>query len=162
MKKLLYHAISLLCVWIGFDVQYCRAQGEASTYFNVFVPPNNDPVKRNVCLVVTAIFDDTHFEIEDDGADGDTDDSKSGTLSKGQSYILYIADNGINDDARYASGGVWKQDGDYFFVKSNKNVLYHNLLIVIGNMILCHRSAKKGLVKSSSSMLRKPLVLKET
>jgi hypothetical protein len=123
MKKLLYHAISLLCVWIGFDVQYCRAQGEASTYFNVFVPPNNDPVKRNVCLVVTAIFDDTHFEIEDDGADGDTDDSKSGTLSKGQSYILYIADNGINDDARYASGGVWKQDGDYFFVRTSKNVL---------------------------------------
>ncbi|MFM7486241.1 MAG: hypothetical protein ACKO13_04885, partial [Cytophagales bacterium] len=89
MKKLLYHAISLLCVWIGFDIHYCRAQGEASTYFNVFVPPNNDPVKRNVCLVVTAIFDDTHFEIEDDGADGDTDDSTSGTLSKGQSYILY-------------------------------------------------------------------------
>lgn len=99
------------------------AQGEASTYFNVFVPPNNDPVKRNVCLVVTAIFDDTHFEITDDGSDGDTDDSKSGTLSRGQSYILYIADNGINDDARYASGGTWKQDGDYFIIHSDKNVL---------------------------------------
>lgn len=102
---------------------FVSGQGEASTYFNFFVPPNNDPVKRNVCLVVTAIFDDTSFEIVDDGADGDTDDNKSGTLSKGQSYILYIADNGINDDARYASGGVLKQDGDYFIVRSSKNVL---------------------------------------
>lgn len=99
------------------------AQGEPSTYFNIFVPPNNDPVKRNVCVVVTAIFDDTTFDIVDDGADGDQDDSKSGTLKAGQSYVLYIADNGINDDARYASGGIWKQDGDYFIIHSDKNVL---------------------------------------
>jgi len=99
------------------------AQGESSTYFNVFVPPNNDPVKRNVSLIVTAIFDDTEFQIADDGADGDTDDSKTGSLQAGQSYVLYLADNGINDDARYASGGVLKQDGDYFIIRSNKNVL---------------------------------------
>jgi hypothetical protein len=99
------------------------AQGESSTYFNIFVPPNNDPVKRNVSLIVTAIFDDTQFEIVDDDADGDADDSKSGSLQAGQSYILYIADNGINDDARYASGGTLKQDGDYFIIRSSKNVL---------------------------------------
>jgi uncharacterized repeat protein (TIGR01451 family) len=115
--------LSLLIISLFAFVELVQAQGEASTYFNVFVPPNNDPVKRNVCLVVTAIFNDTNFEIVDDGMDGDTDDSKSGTLSAGQSYVLYIADNGINDDAQYASGGVLKQDGDYFIVRSSKNVL---------------------------------------
>ena len=94
--------------------------GEPSTYFNIFVPPNNDNVQRNVCLVVTAIYDSTSFSIVDDGMDGDTDDSKSGILMAGQSYILYIKDNGINDDAKYASGGVLKQDGDYFIITSNK------------------------------------------
>jgi len=98
------------------------ATGEPSTYFQIYVSPNNDAVKRDVCLIVTAIYDDTQFEIIDDGADGDTDDSKTGTLKAGQSYILYIKDNGINDDARYASGGVLKWDGDYFLVKSNKLV----------------------------------------
>lgn len=98
------------------------ATGEPSTYFNIFVPPNNDPVQRNVCLIVTAIYDSTSFEIIDDGMDGDTDDSKSGILMAGQSYVLYIKDNGINDDAKYASGGVLKQDGDYFIIKSNKLV----------------------------------------
>ncbi|RZJ90114.1 MAG: hypothetical protein EOO20_09105 [Chryseobacterium sp.] len=73
-------------------------------------------------MIVTAIYDDTEFNIIDDGADGDMDDSKSGILKAVQSYILYIKDNGINDDARYASGGVLKWDGDYFIVKSNKLV----------------------------------------
>lgn len=105
-----------------FGVNNVYATGEPSTYFQIFVPPNNDAVQRNVCLIVTAIYDDTEFNIIDDGADGDTDDSKSGVLKAGQSYILYIKDNGINDDARYASGGVLKWDGDYFIVKSNKLV----------------------------------------
>lgn len=84
------------------------------------MPPNNDAVKRDAALIITAIYDSTSFEIIDDGADGDTDDSKTGILMAGQSYVLYIKDNGINDDARYASGGVLKWDGDYFIVKSNK------------------------------------------
>lgn len=96
------------------------ATGEPSTWFNIFVPPNNDAVQRNVCLVITAISDSTNFSIVDDGEDGDTDDCKTGMLMAGQSYILYIKDNGINDDARYASGGVWKQDGDFFTITSNK------------------------------------------
>lgn len=98
------------------------AGGAPSTYFNIYVPPNNDPVQRNVALIVTAIYDNTFFQIVDDNADGDDDDSVSGILQAGQSYILYIKDNGINDDARYASGGTLKADGDYFIINSDKNV----------------------------------------
>jgi len=71
------------------------ATGEPSTYFNIYVPPNNDATNRYVALIVTAIQDSTHFEIIDDGMDGDTDDSHSGILMANQSYILYIKDNGI-------------------------------------------------------------------
>jgi uncharacterized repeat protein (TIGR01451 family) len=116
MKKILL----LICL-IGCMFQ-AGATGEPSTRFNIFVPPNNDPVHRDVCLIVTAMYDSTSFTIIDDSLDGDNDDTKSGILMAGQSYILYIRDNGINDDARYASGGVWKQDGDYFTITSNKLV----------------------------------------
>lgn len=116
MKKLFYLFILI------FGISNSYATGEPSTYFQIYVAPNADAVQRNVCLIVTAIYDNTEFEIIDDGADGDTDDSKTGVLKAGQSYILYIKDNGINDDARYASGGVLKWDGDYFIVKSNKLV----------------------------------------
>ncbi|QGW26965.1 hypothetical protein [Phnomibacter ginsenosidimutans] len=100
--------------------QWALATGEPSTYFQIFVPPNNDAVRRDAALIITAIYDSTSFDIIDDGADGDTDDSKKGMLMAGQSYVLYIRDNGINDDARYASGGVLKWDGDYYIVKSDK------------------------------------------
>lgn len=98
------------------------AQSEPSTYFNVYVPPNNEPLKRNVALIVTAIADSTTFQIIDDDMDGDSDDSVSGMLMAGQSQIVYIADGGINDDARYASGGVLRSNGDYFFIHSDKLV----------------------------------------
>ncbi len=98
------------------------ATGEPSTYFQIFVPPNGTTVQRNVAIIVTAIYDSTTFSIIDDGADGDTDDSKSGMLMAGQSYILYIGDNSVNDDARYAGAGTLSWDGDYFIVKSNKLV----------------------------------------
>lgn len=117
MKRKLFWLL-LLCL----QMSTLWATGEPSTYFQIYVPPNNDAVKRDVCLVITAIYDDTEFDIIDDGADGDTDDSKKGILKAGQSYILYIKDNGINDDARYASGGVLKWDGDYFIIKANKLV----------------------------------------
>jgi hypothetical protein len=55
------------------------ATGEPSTYFQIFVPPNNDAVRRDAALVITAIYDSTGFDIIDDGADGDTDDSKAVT-----------------------------------------------------------------------------------
>lgn len=114
LKKILFIIATI------FVLQEVHATGEPSTYFQIYVPPNNDAVRRDVALVITAIYDSTKFDIIDDGADGDTDDSKSGILMAGQSYVLYIRDNGINDDARYASGGVLKWDGDYFIVKSDK------------------------------------------
>ncbi len=97
-------------------------QSEPSTYFNIFVPPNNEPIQRNVALIVTATSDSTFFSITDDDMDGDDDDSVSGMLMAGQSYILYIKDNGINDDARYASGGVRSSNGDYYIINANKLV----------------------------------------
>ncbi len=99
------------------------ATGEASTYFNIFVPPNNNQVHRDVCLIVTAISDSTYFTITDDDADGDSDDSKSGMLMAGQSYILYIRENGINDDAPHPGEGTTKNDGDYFIVTASNLVL---------------------------------------
>lgn len=116
MKKIILFLILLT------NISICYATGEPSTYFQIYVAPNSDAVQRDVCLIVTAIYDNTEFQIIDDGSDGDTDDSKTGVLNAGQSYILYIRDNGINDDARYASGGVLKWDGDYFIVKSDKLV----------------------------------------
>lgn len=101
---------------------YVWAQSEPSTYFNVFIPPNNEAVQRNVALIITAVSDSTYFTIADDGMDGDNDDQVTGMLMAGQSYILYIKDNGINDDARYASGGVLARNGDYFTIRSNKIV----------------------------------------
>ena len=123
MKSILY-TFKKINLFISLFVisNLALANGEPSTYFNIYVAPNNDNVRRNVALIVTAIYDSTNFVIIDDGMDGDTDDSKSGLLMAGQSYILYIKDNGINDDARYASGGIHKQDGDYFIIKSNKLV----------------------------------------
>lgn len=114
MKKLIFINLLLLISFKFF------ATGEPSTYFNIFVPPNNDAVGRNVCLIITAIYDSTAFNIVDDGMDGDIDDSKIGILMAGQSYILYIKDNGINDDASGASTGILKQDGDYFIITSDK------------------------------------------
>ncbi len=116
MKKTLFLLLMTIPVLLSYS-------GSApSTYFNLYVPPNNDPVNRNVALIVTAIQDSTSFSITDDGDDGDTDDSVSGLLMAGQSYVLYIKDNGINDDAATASGGQLTRDGDYFIVNSDKLV----------------------------------------
>lgn len=112
----------LLLFFLFASVATLFGQSEPSTYFNVFVPPNNEPLKRNVALVVTAIADSTNFQIIDDDMDGDSDDSVSGMLMAGQSQIVYIAEGGINDDARYASGGVLASNGDYFFIHADKLV----------------------------------------
>lgn len=116
MKKI--YSLLLGMIWVGFAF----GQSEPSTYFNLYVPPNNDAVKRNAALIITAVSDSTSFTIIDDGADGDMDDSISGILMEGQSYILYIKDNGINDDALYASGGTLVRNGDYFIIHSTKLV----------------------------------------
>jgi uncharacterized repeat protein (TIGR01451 family) len=116
MKKLYFFLCFLVLVTKAW------AQSEPSTYFNIFVPPNNEAIKRNVALIVTAVSDSTSFSIIDDDMDGDSDDNVSGILMAGQSYILYIKDNGINDDAQYASGGTLTRDGDYFIINSDKLV----------------------------------------
>jgi len=116
MKRFLFLLIS------GIISLNTLATGEPSTYFEIFVPPNNDAASRDVCLIVTAIYDNTSFTITDDNMDGDTDDSVSGTLMAGQSYILYIRENGINDDAPHSGEGTTKQDGDYFIVESDNLV----------------------------------------
>lgn len=115
MRKLLLTAFFLLAI-----LPRLFAVGEASTYFQTFVPPNNDPVGRDVCLIVTAVYDSTSFEIIDDDMDGDSDDSVSGMLMEGQSYVLYIRDGGVNDDAPHRGESATKQDGDYFIIKSDK------------------------------------------
>lgn len=111
------HIFTFLLVFLGLQL---FAGGEISTYFNIYIPPNNTTQNRFVGLVVTAIYDSTYFNIVDDGMDGDTDDSVEGMLMAGQSYILYIKDNGVNDDSYNSAGGVQKQDGDYFIITSNK------------------------------------------
>ena len=133
----------------------CRqsfATGEPSTYFQIFVPPNGTTVQRNVAIIVTAIYDSTSFSIIDDGADGDTDDTKSGMLMAGQSFIMYIGDNAVNDDARYAGGGALAWDGDYFIVKSDKLVLHRSQRTVTGSMIGYHLPIRNRLVRSTSSI----------
>lgn len=114
MKRLFTFLISMMLAFSSFAI------GEASTLFGIFVPPNNDPVGRDVCLIVTAVYDNTEFEIIDDNSDGDDDDSVSGVLMAGQSYVLYIRENGVNDDAPHGGEAPSKQDGDYFTVTANK------------------------------------------
>jgi hypothetical protein len=120
--KYLYH-LSLILLLTTVHSYNSYATGEPATKFNIFIPPNNDSNHRDVCLIITAIYDSTTFQIIDDNMDGDSDDSKSGILSAGQSYILYIRDNGINDDNPSASGGTKKQDGDYFNIIADKLIL---------------------------------------
>lgn len=120
--KTIYHTLIIFVLSTAI-IQIAFATGEPATKFNIFIPPNNDNNHRDVCLIITAIYDSTAFQIIDDGMDGDTDDSKSGLLMAGQSYILYIRDNGVNDDNPGASGGTKKQDGDYFTINADKLIL---------------------------------------
>jgi LruC domain-containing protein len=96
------------------------AIGNAATHFTVFAPPNNSNNGRHSMLIVTAQSSGTNgrtqVDIVDDGADGDSDDSYSVSLARGQSQVIYLRDGAINDDA----GGVW--DGDLFDVRSDAPV----------------------------------------
>lgn len=86
----------------------------SGTFFQVYVPPNGSTFFRPASLIITALNDSTYVQLADDNMDGDSDDSWSGLLNKGQSYICYIRDGAINDDY----GG--KIDGDYFLIYSDK------------------------------------------
>jgi len=95
-----------------------QVHADASTQFNVYVPPNNIQ-GRDVLLIVTAVSAyDTTVSVVDDGADGDTDDTYlNRSLQRGQSQLVWLRDGGVNDDA----GGKW--DGDYFLVTANHPVV---------------------------------------
>lgn len=117
MKRFLLLTIALFTIALP-----AFATGDAATYFNVYVPAGNENSRKDVYVVVTALYDNTSFSIADDGADGDTDDSKSGILMQGQSYVLFLRENGINDDAAHPGEANAKQDGDYLVITSNKAV----------------------------------------
>lgn len=111
--------IFIVLIIVFLSSRNLMAVGEASTKFFIYVPPNNDNVHRDAALIVTAIQDSTQLQIYDDDADGDSDDNFSGILSRGQSYVMYIKDNAVNDDA----GNNAKQDGDYFKIIADHPVL---------------------------------------
>jgi len=112
MKKFLTLFILLISVNFAFS-------GGAGTKFQMYVPPTNENVNRPVCMVITAFADSTSIVLTDDNSDGDNDDSYSGMLMRGQSYVCYMKDGAVNDDA----GGKW--DGDYFTVTSTKPVIVY-------------------------------------
>ncbi len=94
------------------------AVGDASTRFNIYVPPNNELLGRDVLIAITALSDSTIVQVVDDNADGDDDDSYQDVhLARGQSLVHFLKDGLINDD----SGGKW--DGDYFHILANKPVI---------------------------------------
>ncbi|MBL4685263.1 MAG: hypothetical protein JKY37_11785 [Nannocystaceae bacterium] len=95
------------------------AVGDASTRFNVFVPPNDHSASRAVSLIVTNVspFPVT-VDIIDDDADGDDDDTVLGVvLARGQSQIIRLADGEVDDDR----GGI--RDGDYFRIIADHAVV---------------------------------------
>ncbi|MEI7635220.1 MAG: LruC domain-containing protein [bacterium] len=113
MRTRLLTFICLTCALRGFGV------GDASTSFQIFVPPNNDPVGRDSALIVTNVSPiAATVTINDTNADADKDDSISSTvLTTGQSQVVFIKDNSVNDDAQ----GKW--DGDYFTITSDQPVV---------------------------------------
>jgi LruC domain-containing protein len=123
MKLFRIIAVTVIVAGLLFRAQPAQAVGEAGTKVGVFVPSGTN-AGRPAALIVTAITDNTSVDIIDDGTDGDTDDSHTGlVMNAGQSFITYLNQGTINDDV----GG--KADGDYFWVKSSKPVLVHNLTL---------------------------------
>ena len=110
MKKII---LTFLILVVSIDL----FGSDANTKFQVYVPPNNKNSNYYSSIRVTAFSDSTFVILTDDNFDGDNDDSWSGLLNRGETYIRYIRNGSINDDA----GGKW--DGDYFIVSSNKPVL---------------------------------------
>lgn len=87
--------------------------------FSFLSPPNNDLVGRDVAIILTNVSPfATTVNLVDDAADGDSDDTvRNISLGRGQSYVRYLKDGAVNDDA----GGKW--DGDYFLVDSQDPVV---------------------------------------
>lgn len=111
MKKSIIFLVSVLIA------RALAFAGEASTFFKMYVPPNADNSGRRSCLVITALKNNTTVNVVDDNMDGDSDDSWTGILNAGQSYVIYIVNGAVNDDI----GG--KHDGDYFIVTSDSAIV---------------------------------------
>lgn len=95
-----------------------HAAGDSATKFNVFVPANVMSSRLSYLVVTNVAAVTNTVDIEDDGTDGDTDDSAMGVqLAPGDSYVIRIRDGAVNDDA----GGKW--DGDYFKVRASHPVV---------------------------------------
>ncbi|KAA3602794.1 MAG: T9SS C-terminal target domain-containing protein [Calditrichaeota bacterium] len=93
------------------------------TRYNLYTPPNNNYSQRKVFVSVTAMQgaagDTTVVNIVDKAdVDGDSDDSAVVYLTKGETYITFINENGTNDD----KGGPTANLGDNFNVTSNRPV----------------------------------------
>lgn len=87
------------------------------TKFQIYVPPNAYSSSRYVQIYITATSDSTYITLTDDNADGDNDDSFTGMLRHGETYLRFIKDGTVNDD----QGG--KEDGDYFIITASKPVI---------------------------------------
>ncbi|MCC7429588.1 hypothetical protein IT568_01975, partial [bacterium] len=93
-----------------------------NTRFNIYVPPNNNVSSRKVFLSMTAVQgsvgDTTVVNVTDDAADGDTDESQTVYLTKGETFIIFTSENGVNDD----KGGPSANLGDYYTITSNRPI----------------------------------------
>ncbi len=100
-----------------WPVSFVQAAGGAGTMFGVYVPPGFPAAG----LLVTAVQDGTTVNIVDDAADGDDDDTHTGVLDEGQSYVIYIREGAIDDN-----DGPQAARGDYFRVQADKPVIVCN------------------------------------
>lgn len=115
MKKIFLFVFFLI---IALSINKESNASDVGTKFQMYIPANAITVGYYVAVYLTAIDDSTYFSLVDDNADGDNDDSYNGFLRQGETYIRYIKDGTINDDA----SGKW--DGDYFILNSNKPVIF--------------------------------------
>lgn len=114
--------IFFLAAYLFFPPQQAYPVGEASTLFNIFVPPNDRFSHSQSMLLITAIESRsnviTTVDVVDDKMDGDDDDTQLGVkLTRGQTLIIYLNAGAVNDDHR------GKADGDYFNISSDHPVI---------------------------------------
>jgi hypothetical protein len=108
----------IIILFVAIAPLIAKAAGGPSTYFQLYVPPLNDSSAFPTSLVLTAVVDSTFFNVIDNAADGDSDDSHSGMLMAGQSYVIFLKDGAFNDDAPGMGSGIEQNDGDYFTIES--------------------------------------------
>jgi hypothetical protein len=62
MRLQYIHHEKKLPVLLFYRIKFIAlAQIEPATYFNIYVPPNNEVVQDNVALIITAVSDSTSF-----------------------------------------------------------------------------------------------------